>query len=262
MLNRLAEVEAKYGWPVLPAQRDSTLSVAGLYVPCGAILGELHHLPLTTWRSQPAGAVYGCSLTYNPAHPREQWASGSFGHPRYQRFSAVDYFSKPEEDLATCDRDDYLDGLGFTELLPELDNCPALTALLRSFQHPVVRATLRIVDGTKAHPAIDEEGGMHKDEDPTKLLRLNICLSTNEHFGLQYRGEDPLRMCAGQNLVVNTDRDHRSWVGARSPLQRAHIILCLATWLRRGGDRWVPNEHFGVTHPYDLVRSNRILKKG
>lgn len=261
MLNRLAEVESLYGWPAIPFQSDSRLSVAGLQVHPLSLLEEIKHLPKIKWRSQPTGNVYGCSLTYNPNHPREQWIAGSFGHPRYQQFSAFDYFAKPEKDLPTCERDDYLDGLGFTELLPELRACPILTDLLSSFQHPVVRATLRIIDGSEAWPVIDNDGGMHKDEDPSKLLRLNICLSTNEHFGLQYRGENPIKMTPGQNLVVNTDRDHRAWVGARSPIQRTHIILCLTPWLKREDERWVPNQYFGKIHPYDMVRQNLILRK-
>lgn len=261
MLNRLAEVESMFGWPDIHGQKDTTLSISGLNVQYEESLAEISQLPLSTWRSQPAGAVYGCSLTYNPEHPVESWPVASFGHPRYQRFSPFDYFRKPEIDLPTCDRNDYLDGLGFTHLLPQLKMCPNISAILNSFRHPVVRATLRIIDGSKAHPVIDSEGGMHKDEDPTKLLRVNICLSTNEHFGLQYRNEPPIKMLPGQNLVVNTDVDHRAWVGAKSPLHRAHIILCLTPWLRRnnrGG--WEPNEYFGKIHPYDMVRNNLVLK--
>jgi hypothetical protein len=250
----------------MPYQFDPHLRVPGLKVEVASLRTEIAALfqrrPPVYWRSQPPGAVYGLSLTFNPQAPPQEWGWGSFGHPRYQAFNSFDYFKAPERDSATAPRGDYLDSLSFRNFLPEIKDLPALNALLNSFLLPVVRCTVRVVDGMKVWPSREDGGGMHKDDSPYEVLRLNLCITGSEDFGLQYAEHDPMILSSGEHQVVNTDTDHRVWIRQRSPLQRLHLVIGLVPWLDYDAeaDIWAPNKHFGRTHPYDLVRQGLILK--
>lgn len=269
-VTRMAWVKRNTGWDEaverVGQQFAPNLRIEGLHIDAPAILREIadlfHQRPPIYWQSQPPGAVYGLSLTCNPDTPASDWHAGSFGHPRYQQYSSFDYFKAPEADSASAPRDDYLDSLGFRSLLPEIRGLPALRGLLESFRMPVVRCTVRVIDGNKAWPSRDDGGGMHRDDPPFEVMRVNVCITGSDDFGLQYSGQPPLVLSPGDHLVVNTDVDHRAWVRQRSNIQRVHLVIGLLPWLNydQTADAWEVNEHFGKTHPYDLVRRNLVLR--
>lgn len=244
---------------------EPRLNIPDLHIDHCSLYDELQTLlqiyPQTQWRSQLTGALSGLSLSYNPQAPREEWHCGSFGHPRYRQYKHADYFKAPEQDRVNAVYGDYLDSLSFRCLLPEIKALPQLRDLLNSFRMPVVRCTVRCIDGTQAWPSLPDGAGMHQDGPPWEVLRVNICITGSEDFGLQYVGHAPIVMQPGSNLIVNTDYDHRVWVKQRNMVQRLHLIIGLVPWLDYDAqaDTWTINENFGI-HPYDLVHHGSLLK--
>jgi hypothetical protein len=257
----MAWIKRHTPWQSLPRQFDPTLQIPGFSIDHAAIAAEIGALaqsvPFHHWRSQAPGALYGMSLSFDPDAPAQEWHCGSFGHPRYHTLPPTEYFTAPERERHTAPRGDYLDSLGFRKRLPEIDRLPALSAIFNRFRMPVVRATLRILDGRKVQPTCNDHGGMHQDDPPEEVLRINICITGSPDFGLQYRGHPPLPAAPGDHRVINSDADHRVWVARQTPLQRIHLVLGLVPWLDYDPrtDTWTPNRHLGKTHPFDLIRA-------
>lgn len=215
------------------------------------------------WRSQESKDLYGLSLSYNPEHPKKDWPLGSFGHPRYKKFSKVDYFDKPQQDQKYVLKNDYLDSCGFRKLLPEINQNSALYGLLNSFSMPVVRVTARTIDGGYCYPTNTPTGGMHRDDPIFEMIRINVCLSNNGNFGLQYQGEEPVFPNPGDVYAINSDHDHRVYVNKFSYFKRTHLVIGLTPWLNynQDTDEWSLNEYFGKVHPLDLIKQKLIFKK-
>lgn len=259
-------IKCEIGWKTPAQQFEPKLTIPGLVFDAAVIEEELllltQKIPCVPWRSQEPGALYGLSLSYNPQASEHEWHCGSFGHPRYRRFSPQAYFTVPEFDREHARRGDYLDSLGFRCLLPQLAQLPHLSNLLHSFRMPVVRCTLRIIDGQRVCASQDDEGGMHRDDPPFEMLRVNLCITSSENFGLQYIDQAPIILQPGAHSVINSDTSHRVWIKKRSDFRRMHLIVGLVPWLNYDVelDAWSPNAHFGNTHPYDLVRQGQIMR--
>jgi len=254
-------------WTEVEFQFDPKLTVPELQFNSVALKDEIHSLcqeikPIA-WRSQPPGSLSGLSLSYDPQAPEQDWHCGSFGHPRYQIYNSKEYFQQPALDHLSNKtfKGDYLDALSFRRLLPEIEKYPALSSLLNGFAAPLVMARLRILDGNLVYPTYDD-GGLHTDFPPSDCMRINVCVTTTDDFGLQYENHEPFFLQPGQHCVVNTDVKHRPWVRKRSAFSRIHLTLELTPWLDYDpvADAWSINEHCGKTHPYDLVRRGWMLK--
>lgn len=212
------------------------------------------------WKSQKPGALYGLSLTYNPESDPSQWHHGSFGDAKYRALPPEQYFNAPEKDQPTATKNSYLDSLSFRKRLPQLQGLSTLENFLDGFNFPVVRATVRVIDGTKVYPTQADSGGMHRDSPSSEFLRINVCVTGNDSFGLEYDNGTLILDQPGQCVVVNTDRMHRAWVAKRSPVQRAHLVIDVAPWLtyHEEEDAWSVNDYFGKVHPFDMVRMGLI----
>jgi len=243
------------------------LTVPDLEVDAESMLREVYQLyrrvGAIAWRSQSTFGLYGISLCYNPSHDRADWHQASFGHPRYQAHSGFDYFKVVESDQKNRIKDDYLDSLGFRRTLPEVEACPQLDRLLACFQLPLVRSTIRTLNGSVIHPTPLGDGGYHVDDSPFEVLRVNIQLSGFEDYGIQYQSNDPIFRPAMQALVVNTDVPHRVYVRQPNDCLRTNLVLGVTPWLDYDAseDSWSPNEYFGRMHPYDMVRDGLIFKR-
>ena len=222
----------------------------GLYKSVGAV----------TWQSQNSIQLYGLSLTYNPNHPKDLWKRGSFGEPRYRIYNSKDYYGAVMNDKDNHLKDDYLDSLSFNTLLPEVKTKPHLYKLLNSFNFPVIRVTARTINGLLVYPTEKTNGGWHTDDCPFEVLRINVSLSNNENFGLEYKDKKIIYTRGGDNLVVNTDKLHRAYVKDVCNFQRTNLIIGLATWLNYDAtnNSYSLNNHYGKTHPYDLARQNLL----
>lgn len=212
------------------------------------------------WQSQNSLNLYGLSLTYNPNHSKDLWKKGSFGHPRYRVYSSYDYYEAVMNDKEHHLKDDYLDSLSFNTLLPEVKTKPNLYKLLNSFNFPVIRVTVRTINGLLVYPTQITNGGWHTDDCPFEVLRINVSLSNNENFGLEYKDKKVICTQEGDNLVVNTDKLHRAYNKDKCNFQRTNLIIGLATWLNYDttNNSYSLNHHFGKTHPYDLAKQNLL----
>jgi hypothetical protein len=241
-----------------------TLS-ANLKVDSQALLKEVYELyrevGAVQWQSQSTLNLFGLSLNHNPNHPANLWKMGSFGHPRYKNLSAYDYYKAVDADKANRVKDDYLDSYGFRSLLPAVETKPHLKALFESFKLPVVRSTARTINGALCYPTPQGDGGMHVDDSPFEVLRINISLSNNGDFGLQYLGNNPIFTKAGDNLIVNTDVKHRAFIKQHNDFIRTNLIIGVAPWMNydKEKDEWSLNEYFGRLHPYDIVNQELLL---
>ena len=87
------------------------LSVPNLHIDADALSSEINQLyrevGAVKWQSQNSLNVYGLSLTYNPSHQEESWKQGSFGHPRYKKYSSYDYYKAVNLDNDKKVKDDY-----------------------------------------------------------------------------------------------------------------------------------------------------------
>ena len=231
--------------------KDKVLEeVIQLYKQVGAV----------TWQSQNSIQLYGLSLTYNPNHPKDMWKKGSFGHPRYKVYSSYDYYEAVMNDKEHHLKDDYLDSLSFNTLLPEVKTKQHLYKLLNSFNFPVIRVTVRTINGILINPSVINNGGFHTDDSPFEVLRINVSLSNNGNFGLEYKDKKIIYTEAGDNIVVNTDKLHRAYNKESSNFQRTNLIIGLAPWLNFNSvnNEWSLNHYYGIKHPYDLVKENLI----
>lgn len=256
-------------WPAMDSPFLPDLSMEGLVFDPIAVAQDITDLCKETrpvpWRSQPPGAVTGLSLSYNPDAPQKEWATGSFGHPRYRAHTSHGYMEMPAADFADpkSPRGDYVDALSFRKLLPQLQRHPSLFALLNSFSCPLVWAKLRIIDGRFCHPTLNfGDGGFHTDPPSTDILRVNVCVTSNDNFGFQYIGCEPIYPQPGSNLIINSNFLHRPWIVGSVDFKRIHLTLDLLPWLSydETNDVWTTSPHYGV-HPYELVKSGVLLKK-
>jgi len=213
-----------------------------------------------TWQSQNSVGLYGLSLTYNPNHSKDNWKRGCFGHPRYKVYSSYDYYEAVMNDKEHHLKDDYLDSLSFNTLLPEVKTKPHLYKLLNSFNFPVIRVTSRTVNGLLVYPTQITNGGWHTDDCPFEALRINVMIDTEGNHGIEYQNKKVICTKRGDNLVVNTDKLHRTFVSEKSNFQRTSLIINLATWLNYDttSNSYSLNHHYGKTHPYDLAKQNLL----
>lgn len=216
------------------------------------------------WRSKPNGSAYGLSLSYNPEHPQEEWKQGNFGHYRYSTMPAFDYYKAVEADVANRVRGDYLDSYGFRYILPQAQRLPHLMSILSKFQVPLIRCSIRTVNGYLCIPNINGLSGYHQDDSPFEVLRINLCVTNDGSFGLQYAGQDVMYPQPGDNCIVNSDVDHRVVVSRSVNFQRTHVILGVAPWFDYDAinDSWHPNKWFGVKHPYDMAKEGLLFLQG
>ena len=253
------------GWKHWDAASE-TLTLPGVSVDPSAALADVRELfqrvcPVY-WKSQPPGALTGLSITCNPSAPSSEWHHGSFGSEKYRAMPAKDYFTAPAADAATARKDGYLDALSFRARLPQLQGLPTIERFLDGFNFPVVRSTVRVIDGSRAWPSRPDGGGMHVDSPTTELLRLNLCITGTPDFGLEYDNGTLMLDTPGQVVAVNTDRMHRAWIAKRSDFLRVHLIIDIAPWLTYHAeeDAWSLNEFYGKVHPFDMVRTGLIHK--
>lgn len=230
-----------------------------------SLLEEIHELyreeGAISWASQKSLILYGLALNYNPYHDKQEWKSGLFGNSRYTKYKTYDYYKAVDADTVNRVKDDYLDSLGFRKLLPSISSKHNLSNLFRKFKMPIVRSSVRTINGSLCYPSIPGDGGMHTDDSPFEVLRINICLSTNGDFGMQYQNQEPFFWKQGQSLIVNTDIPHRAYVKQTNAFLRTNLVIGVTPWLDYDDatDTWSLNKYFGKVHPYDIVKQGLLI---
>jgi len=244
---------------------EPDVQIPGLALDPEQIGSEISDLLIASgpvaWRSKEDLTVYGLSLSHNPDHPPHLWRSGSFGHERYRICHPYDYYKAVERDRQNRIKGDYLDSYAFRCLLPEINHYPALAKLLAGFCVPVVRATIRVINGLVCSPNLQSDSGMHHDESPFEVLRVNLCVTNDGSFGYQYREQAPIYPPPGSHWIVNSDRDHRVVVRLPCNFQRIHLVIGLVPWFDYDASRdaWQPNRWFGIKHPYDMAKEGLLF---
>ncbi len=261
----LSWIEAEVGgWPQRPRRFEPNLKLPGFsYDPqqlaseCAQLGQEIGFVP---WRSTAGETLIGLSTHYDPQMPVSNMYVGSFGHPRYLSAGPVDYYKRPAQELPTAHRADYLDVLGFRKVSPAVAAKSEFMRILAGFKVPVVRGTIRVIDGSKAFASQDNGAGMHIDADPCKAMRINLSVQTSDDFGLQYEGHLPLISRSGEHRIVCTDFNHRAWIRQRNSVQRVHVVFDVLPWLGYDAirDAYFFNAFFGQKHPYDMVTDGDI----
>lgn len=221
-------------------------------------------LGAVNWQSRDSCQLYGLSLTYNQNNPESNWKLGSFGHPRYQPLGKFEYYTAVEADQVNRVKGDYLDSLGFRTINDSVKKRQSLFELLNIFSCGVHRVTSRTINGNCVYPTMPGIGGMHRDESQFESLRLNVCISNNGCFGLQYIDMEPSYPSVGDINFINTDVMHRPFINSKCDFQRTHLIINISPWLNyhKDSDSWSPNEYFGKVHPVDMVKQGLIFKQG
>lgn len=210
------------------------------------------------WRSTMGNSYSGMAITYNPALGDEQRFSGLLGHERYRDLDVADYFAVDRhQDNQYRVRDDYLDTLSF-RYLNDFSNYPGLFALFKGFRRPISRSRIATLFGVSV-PSSDDVG-WHVDEAPTTLLRINICIESNDDYSLQYRSGETEVLKLGESSIINTDQQHRVAVHYTSISSRTHVVVGVLPWLDYDPieDSWSFSEFYGQIHPYDMVREGLI----
>lgn len=244
--------------------RDLDLRIKNLTFNPSDVLEEVYQLykevGAVNWQSQNSLNLYGLALSYNPHLPKELMHKGCFGNSRYTVHSPKQYFEAVMQDKTNHVKNDFFDSLGFNTLLPQIETKPNLHKLLTSFKLPVIKVTVRTINGILCYPTDKTNGGYHLDDCPFETLRINISLSNNGNFGLQYKDKKVVYTKAGDNLVVNTGKLHRSYIKETGNFQRTNLIVNLAPWLDFDPNyqTWSLNKYFNKIHPFDLVRENLI----
>lgn len=228
--------------------------VYDIYLALGAV----------NWQSRDACNLYGLSLSYNRNNAESSWKLGSFGEPRYQVFDSYSYYNVVEHDINNRVKGDYLDSLGFRAIHPIVNSKRYLSAVFNTFALPVHRVTARTINGTFSCVTAPGTGGMHRDESYFESLRINVCLSNNGCFGLQYLNKNPTFSIAGDVNFINTMVLHRPYIVERCNFQRTHLIINVSPWLDYDAtnDCWSPNKYFGKMHPIEMVKQGLMFKQG
>lgn len=243
---------------------DLDLRITNLKFDASKVLEEVYQLykevGAINWQSQNSLNLYGLALSYNSEHPLDLMHKGCFGTPRYRDYSSKEYFEAVMADKTNHVKNDFFDSLGFNTLLPQIKTKPNLNKLLTGFKLPLIKVTVRTINGILCYATDITNGGYHLDDCPFETLRINISLSNNGNFGLQYKDKKVVYTEAGNNLVVNTGKLHRSYIKEPTNFQRTNLIVNLAPWLNFDeiNKSWSLNKYFNKIHPFDLVRENLI----
>ena len=229
------------------------------------ILDDVHTLydeigPIP-WKSQYYKNLTGLSLSYNPDTNEDEWATHSFGHLRYRKFLNGSYFEQPSKERQYAVKNDYLDSYGYRRLLLQLKSLTHLSAFLNSFNLSVIRVTARTINNSQA-TELNSSLGYHTDDNPFEMVRVNLCLDNDGHYGLQYINSEPSFPKCGDLELIHTNTLHRVFVKPNALKQRTHLIIGLSPWFKYNEveDCWEKNEYYGNTHPFDIVKNNLFRK--
>lgn len=202
------------------------------------------------------GFYGGLSLTYNPAQQEGFAAKGStLGTTRFR--------DNGNDPMVGGRKNSYDDTLAFstpTEVGMTGEFGKITQQIIDNGFSPV-RGRLSVMDAVYGQR--NNEYLWHCDESVFENLRINIpCCGYEDYeaFGFQMDGEEPYPIYVGKGYSWNTQLRHRPVLMAPSKKQRVNLLLGVTPWLRLSEDKsyWEFNEHFGKTHPFDLLATGKI----
>jgi hypothetical protein len=158
----------------------------------------------------------------------------------------------------------YFDTYGFRQPTPA-----ARTGFLGEFLSQcslsLVRSRLSVLRAGPDAP-LPFHLGWHRDEPVFENLRINIPLCGSPDYLLQLEhvldqpDEASQSMSShylepGRGYTFDTHRPHRVYAARPTKADRIHLVLGFSPWFSYDAeaDSWSPNEHYGATHPFDIV---------
>lgn len=163
----------------------------------------------------------------------------------------------------------YFDSYGFRLRTPAA-KLGALGTFLDQCGLTLIRSRLSVLIGERGITT-DFMDGWHRDEPVFENLRLNIPLTSDPAYRLQIEHEkdkpqadsDTMTehfLAPGYAYTFNTNIAHRVYVKEPSNQPRIHLVLGFAPWFDHDAeqDLWRTNQHFGKTHPFDLLRTGQL----
>ena len=212
------------------------------------------------WQSAegPAPGYTGFSLAYNPNQldgldPH----SSSLGTPR----NTVDEFFWNKIEKHPVLKNSYFDGYGFTVSTPA-SNHGELGKFLQRGLRTKVRSRLSIINGEHFYENRKDRRGWHKDEPIFENLRINIPITSNEHYLFELENYAPAHLDVGWAYSWNTFVPHRVFNNRADHSRRIHLVLGFSPWWDYLPDEqaWIQNEFYGVKHPFDMLVEGDVFQ--
>ena len=191
----------------------------------------------------------GFSLTYNKNYVGEKDVySQTLGSKITSQIYGFSNEDKPVEVV----KNTYYDTLAFNQIQPLIYK--KFGKLFNKINCAVARSRISYL--YPAYTKLPDTAGIHVDEWPFYLMRINIPLKTNENHILQSLGEDPLgnslhfekHLEVGKCYIWNTKIPHQVTICNETddPEPRIHIVLGVVPWFNFDNETnsYIPNENY------------------
>jgi hypothetical protein len=212
------------------------------------------------WKSSEGTApgYTGFSLVYNPNQidgldPH----SSTLGTPRN---SSDEFFWNSTKNHKIL-KNSYFDGYGFNIPTPASEH-KSLGEFLSRGRRTRVRSRLSIINGKYFYEDRKDQRGWHKDEPVFENLRINIPITTNQHYLFELEGDEAVHLPVGRAYSWDTYVPHRVFNSAADDSRRIHLVLGFSPWWEYLPDEqaWVQNEFYGEKHPFDMLVDGDIFE--
>lgn len=214
------------------------------------------------WRTaEGEGRLYGgYSITYNPDlqyvdQPIHQHTLGT----KLNSMTAGDFYAGSSVNHEYL-KNSYLDGMSFNVLTPAA-RVGYMGQLLQEINNNVTitRSRLAIVRGSEVSTSMN----YHIDSEIFELVRLNIPVTSNEHFLFEFEEQEGYPLELGKAYSWQTELPHRVYCIKENNIDRANMVIGLSPWLTYNREEryWYPNEFFGKKHPFDVLIDGHVTDK-
>jgi hypothetical protein len=206
----------------------------------------------------------GFSLTYNKNYVGDQ---GVFNQTLGTKTMTQVYGIAGEKNLPTVFKDTYYDTYGFRHIHPTVKK--HFGDIFDKFNCGIARS--RVSYFYPNQTKLPDTSGIHVDELPLFLLRLNIPLKTNSNHVLKSEGTDNYgntlkfekHLEVGKAYIWNTIIPHQVTVKEETTDSepRIHLVLGLTPWLvyNETPDEWVPSPNYKI--PLKEIVENKLFLK-
>ena len=223
---------------------------------------------LQGWRcNNEENQIYkGFSITHNPTF---LYPDDSIYHQTWGSYLMTQNYSMAKGiGNHTQTKDTYYDSFGFRKIPPIVKK--HLGDFLNRFQYHIVRSRVAYVFGHGRGET--KTAQWHVDEDPFKVLRLNIPLQTSEEHVIDIQGQDPYgnklnmenqHLEVGKAYMWNTKVPHRITYSKKCEYRepRIHIVLGFTPYFDYDPqeDSFKINANFGKSIK-DIVDNKEFIK--
>jgi hypothetical protein len=260
-----AQVRKFKDYPVLDYYKlPVSFDLTGLRSDVLAALDKFGVFPFSYPDRTPSAAYLSTSLTHNPAAAdkvAEDPHRATLGSTRFLKHGP--HAESLEEH---SEKDSYNDTLGFRHRTP-IATYGKIGKLLDTYHRPIIRSRISVIKAGMPE-TMSRKFGWHNDEQVFLNLRMSFPLVSSANYGIQLitaQGPDGIRMAdfslePGHCYSYDTYKPHRAYCRSLDPEDRVNLIVGVCPWFDFDPEenRWYSNEHYGETHPFELLRSGLI----